>query len=135
MEMKLCKISGEDGHILVKSLEMEDPAFESETLHTAHALFHNPKSVAWDYTAELYLGKTAGDKVVTSGSKGFSLTAGQSKTVDFSVNMPRLTVPDDSFHVYLEVKHLGVLLITFIGTEDVAVFVTPAVEVTTITWD
>lgn len=135
MEMKFKKVSGEDGHIEVKKMEMEDPSFESETAHVAHALFHNPKSVAYDYAAELYLGKTVGDKVVTSGSKAFSLTAGQSKTVDFSVNMPRLTIPDDSFHVYLEVKHLGVLLITFIGTEDVAVFVTPAIEITTITWD
>ncbi len=135
MEMKFKKVNGENGHIDLEKLEMEDPAFESETPHTAHALFHNPKSVSYDYTAELYLGKTVGDKAATSGSKGFSLIAGQSKTVDFSVNMPRLTVPDDSFHVYLEVKHLGVLLVTFIGTEDVAVFVTPAIDVTEITWD
>lgn len=133
--MKLQKVSGEEGHIVVERLEMEDPAFESETPHVAHALFTNPKSVAYDYTAELYLGKTVGDKVVTSGVVTFSLLAGASKTVNFSVSMPRLTIPDDSFHVYLEVKHLGVLLITFIGTEDVAVFVTPAIEVTEITWD
>lgn len=134
MEMKLRKVMGEEGHIVVKRLEMEDPNFESETPHVAHALFHNPKTAGFDYEAELYLGKTVGDKAVTSGVIAFSLLAGASKTVDFSVSMPRLTIPSDSFHVYLEVKHLGVLLITFIGTEDVAVFVTPAVEVTEITW-
>ncbi len=135
MEMKLRKVSGEEGHVIVERLEMEDPLFESETPHVAHALFHNPKTASFDYGAELYLGKTVGDKVVTSGAKAFTLAAGTSKTVDFSVSTPRLTIPDDSFHVYLEIKHLGVLLITFIGTEDVAVFVTPAVEVTEVTWD
>ena len=134
MNMEMKKVNGEDGHIVVKSMEMEDPTFESETAHIAHAVFHNPKSVSFDYTAELYLGKTPGSKVVTSGSKSFSVAAGQSKTVDFSVSMPRLTIPSDSYHVYLEVKHLGTLLITFIGTEDVAVFVNPAIDVTEITW-
>ncbi len=133
--MNLSKANGEDGHIEVRELVMEDPDFESETSHVAHALFHNPKTSSFDYESELYLGKTIGNKVVTSGVKAFSLPAGGSKTVDFSVNMPQLTIPDDSFHVYLEIKHLGTLLITFIGTEDVGVFVTPAVEVTDITWD
>lgn len=133
--MKVNKASGEEGHIIVKELEMDDPDFESETSHLAHAMFQNPKTAGFDYEAELYLGKSVGDKVVTSGVKAFTIPAGGSKTVDFSVNMPRLTIPEDSFHVYLEVKHLGATLITFIGTEDVGVFVTPAVQVTDITWD
>lgn len=135
MEMKFKKLNGENGHIELEKAEMEDPNLESETSHVAHALFHNPKTVPYDYTAEVYLGKTYGDKVVTSGVKSFSLTAGQSKTVDFSVNMPRLTIPDDSFHVYVRITHLGVELITFIATEDVLVFVMPAIEVIEITWD
>lgn len=129
------KLSGQDGHIIVESMDMEDPTFESGTPHTAHALFHNPKSASFDYQAELYLGKTVGDKAATSGTQSFSLLAGQSKTVNFSVNMPVLAIPDDTFHVYLEISHLGTVLITFIGTEDVGVFVTPAVEVTQVTWD
>lgn len=135
MEMKLRKLSGEDGHIIVERLEMEDPTFESETLHVAHALFQNPKSVAYDFTAELYLGKTVGSKAATSGVVSFSLAAGASKTVNFSVTTPRITVTPDPYHVYLEVKQAGVLLITFVGTEDVITIVTPAVNVTQITWD
>ena len=134
MDLKLHKLSGEEGHVTVERMEMEDPNFESGTPHVATATFHNPKTASFDYEAELYLGKTVGSKVVTSGVKSFSIAAGSSKNVDFSVSMPQLAIPDDSFHVYLEVKHLGVLLITFIGTEDVAVYVTPAIEVTEITW-
>lgn len=132
--MHLQKVSGEDGHILVKSMEMEDPTFESETLHTATATFANPKTVAFDFTAELYLGKTVGSKVVTSGSKAFSLLAGASKAVDFAVTMPKLTIVTDTFHCYLEVKHALVTLITFVATEDVIVVVSPAINVTQITW-
>jgi len=126
---------GDDSQVKIKTVEMGDPNFESETSHTAHALVVNPKSVTYDYQAELYLGKTIGHKVASSGVKAFSLPGGQSLSVDFSVNMPALTVPDDTFHVYLEIRHAGAVLITFIGTEDVAVFVTPAIDVETITWD
>lgn len=126
---------GDDSQVRVKTVEMEDPNFESETRHTAHALVINPKSVTYDYQAELYLGKTIGHKVASSGVKAFSIPGGQSLSVDFSVNMPALVVPDDTFHVYLEIRHAGAVLITFIGTEDVVVYVTPAVEVTEITWD
>lgn len=132
--MHLQKVSGEDGHILVKSMEMEDPTFESETLHTATATFQNPKTVSFDFTAELYLGKTVGSKVVTSGAKTFTVAAGASKAVDFAVTTPKLTILTDTYHVYLEVKQAGVVLITFVATEDVTVVVTPAINVTQITW-
>lgn len=135
MKMELRKLNGEEGHIIVERLEMEDPTFESETLHTAHALFTNPKSIAFDFTGELYLGKTVGSKAATSGAVPFNLAAGASKTVNFSVTTPRITVTPDPYHVYLEVKQAGVLLITFVGTEDVITIVTPAINVTTITWD
>ncbi len=135
MELKMNKLSGSDDEIKVESMTMEDPAFESETVHVAHALFANPKSSSFAYTAELYLGKVVGDKASTSGPVNFTIAAGGSQTVNFSVNMPTLIIPDDNFHVYLEVKHLGTLLITFVATEDVAVYVTPAIEVTQITWD
>ena len=134
MELKLRKAQGKEGQILVKSLVMEDPTFESATAHVATATFQNPKTAPFDFTAELYLGKTVGSKVVTSGVKSFTLAAGTSKPVDFSVNMPTLTIPSDSYHVYLEVKQAGVTLITFVATEDVAVIVSPAINVTTIVW-
>ena len=134
MKVQLKKIRGEEGHILVKSLEMEDPTFESESVHVATATFQNPKTASFDFTAELYLGKAVGSKSATSGAKSFSLPAGDTRPVDFSVNMPRLTIPSDNYHVYLEIKQAGAVLITFVGTEDVAVIVTPAINVTTITW-
>jgi len=134
MKLNLQKASGEDGHILVKSMEMEDPTFESATVHVATATFQNPKTSSFDYTAELYLGKTVGTKTVTSGVKTFTVAAGGTKAVAFSVNMPTLTIPSDVYHVYLEIKHLGTLLITFVATDDVTVIVTPAINVTTITW-
>jgi len=134
MKLDLEKAKGEDGHILVKSLEMEDPTFESATPHVATATFQNPKTAPFDFTAELYLGKTLGTKTATSGPKTFTVAAGGTKPVDFSVNMPTLAIPSDAYHVYLEVKQAGVVLITFVATEDVTVIVTPAINVTQITW-
>lgn len=134
MKMKLRKANGEEGHILVKSLEMEDPTFESASTHVATATFQNPKTASFDFTAELYLGKTVGTKTVTSGVKPFTLAGGASLAVAFSVNMPTLTIPSDSYHVYLEVKQAGVTLITFVATEDVICVVTPAINVTGIIW-
>ncbi len=134
MKMKLRKASGKEGHILVKELEMEDPTFESASAHVATATFQNPKTSSFDFTAELYLGKSVGTKTVTSGVKSFTLGAGATKSVDFSVNMPTLSIPTDAYHVYLEVKQAGVVLITFVATEDVTVIVTPGINVTTITW-
>jgi len=135
MELKMNKLSGSEDEVRIEKMTMEDPSFESETVHVAHALFTNPKTSSFDYTAELYLGKVVGNKVSTSGAINFTILAGGSKSVDFSVNMPVLTIPDDAFHVYLEVKHLGTLLITFVATEDVAVYIIPAIKVTQITWD
>jgi hypothetical protein len=134
MKMQLRKAQGEEGKILVKSLEMEDPTFESGTPHVATATFQNPKTASFDYTAELYLGKALGTKTVTSGPKTFTIAANGTLPVAFSVNMPTLTIPSDTYHVYLEVKQAGVVLITFVATDDVIVTVTPGINVTTITW-
>ena len=135
MELSMNKLSGKNGNIVLGKMEMEDPDFESGSTHLAHALFQNPKTASFDYTAEVYLGKVPGDKAATSGAKSFSIAAGASKTVDFLVNMPALTIPTDNYHVYVDVSHLGVLLITFVASDDIAVFVTPAIIVTQITWD
>jgi len=134
MNMKLRKANGEEGHILVKSFEMEDPTFESESPHVARATFSNPKSISFTFTSELYLGKTVGSKVVTSGVQSLTVPAKGTATKDFSVNMPALTIPSDIFHCYLEIKEAGVLVITFIADTDVTVIVTPAINVTGIVW-
>jgi len=134
MKLKLRKAQGKEGDIEVKSLEMEDPTFESASTHVATATFQNPKTASFDFTAELYLGKTLGTKTVTSGPKNFTLGAGATAPVNFSVNMPTLAIQRDAYHVYLEVKQAGVVLITFVATEDVNVVVTPAINVTQITW-
>jgi len=134
MKLNLRKAQGKEGDILVRSLEMEDPTFESATPHVATATFQNPKTASFDFTAELYLGKALGTKTVTSGPKTFSLAAGATAPVTFSVNMPTLAIQSDAYHVYLEVKQAGVVLITFVATDDVTVIVSPAINVTQITW-
>jgi hypothetical protein len=48
--------------------------------------------------------------------------------------MPVLTVAQDIFHVYLEILYEGAPLITFVSTEDVTCFVSPGIDVGTITW-
>jgi len=134
-EFEMVPSRGDPGIITLKKVEMEDPNFESETVHVAHVTFTNPKAVAFSYEAELYLGKVLGDKKATSGVGAFSIPAGGSLPVDFTVSMPRLLVVQDSYHVYLAVAHAGITLVTYVSTEDVLVFVTPAVEIGIITWD
>jgi hypothetical protein len=121
--------------IELKKMVMEDPTFFDETSHVAHIIFQNPKGVTLNYTAELYLGKTVGDKKATSGQVPFSVSAGGSQTVDFTVTMPRLTVQTDTYHVYCSVSVGGTPIITYISTEDVVVNVNPAINITKVTWD
>lgn len=123
------------GAPLVRTLRMDDPTFESLTVHVAHATFVNPKPAQFSYTSELYLGKFLGDRAATSGQISFDIPGGGSKIVDFSVSMPSLAVESDSFHVYLEVTHAGVILVTYVSIEDVIVTVTPAIDLGPITWD
>jgi hypothetical protein len=135
MILAMQKVRGQEKNIVLKSARMDDPTFFDETVHVAHITFQNPKGVAFDYQAELYLGKTIGDKKATSGVIPFSVSAGAIKAVDFSISMPRLTVTSDTFHVYVAVASGGVMIVTYVSTEDVIVNVGPAIDITKITWD
>ena len=104
--------------------------FEPGSAHTARATMRNPSSVALSYTSELYLGRYEGDKIVTV-SKTFSLDAGEQKSVDFPVTMPKL---EDTYHVYLDVYHEGELLARYQAIEDVRVYAEPKIEIIGITW-
>ena len=110
------------------------PEFIAGSVHTARATFVNPKTAPFAYSAVLYLGKSLGDKVVKSPVKAFTIPAGGTLSQDFAVAMPTLAITQDSYHVYLEVSQAGAVIITFVATEDVVVFVTPAIDVTIITW-
>jgi len=131
--MKVSK--GEQESVALEKIEMEDPNFPSGSVHTAHVTFTNPKSASFSYTAELYLGKSIGNKQASSGVGSFTIPGGQSLSVDFTVSMPTLTIEQDSYHVYLTVAHAGTTLITYVSTEDVIVSVEPAITHGPITWD
>ena len=134
MEVKLKIAEGDESQVRVERMEMDDPNFESGTPHNARATFKNPKTAPFAYSGVIYLGKSLGDKVVSSPVKAFTVPAGGTLPVDFAVTMPTLSIVQDSYHVYLEVSQAGAVLITFVSTEDVVVFVTPAIDITTITW-
>jgi hypothetical protein len=127
-------MQGKCEDIIVAKVEMDDPTFESGTVHTARATFTNPKTAPFTYGAQLYLGKTLGDKKAASSVQTFTLNPGASVSKDFSVTMPVLTVVQDSFHVYLLVTYEGTELITYVSTEDVVCIVSPGIQVGTITW-
>ncbi|GAH95426.1 unnamed protein product [marine sediment metagenome] len=106
-----------------------DPVFEYGTTHIAHAQMTNPTPAAFTYNGELYLG--AG-KVATSGSVPFTLSAGETKTVDFSVTMPNV---EGTWPVLLDV-FVGVdLIAAYQATEDVSVEITPDIDIGPIIWD
>jgi hypothetical protein len=135
MILAMQKVRGQEKNIVLRRMEMDDPTFFDETAHAAHITFQNPKGVAFDYQAELYIGKSVGDKKATSGVIPFSIPAGGTQAVDFSITMPRLTVATDTFHVYCAVASGGVQIVTYVSTEDVVLNVGPAINITKITWD
>ncbi len=135
MILTMQKVRGQEKNIILKRMEMDDPNFFDETAHAAHITFQNPKGMAFNYQAELYIGKTVGSKVATSGVIPFSVPAGATAAVDFSITMPRLTVATDTYHVYCAVASGGVQIVTYVSTEDVVVNVGPAINITKITWD
>jgi len=106
-----------------------DPLFDYGTTHVAHAEMTNPTPAAFTYRGELYLG--AG-KVATSGSVSFTLTAGQTKVVDFSITMPDV---EGTWPVLLDV-FVGVdLIAAYQAMEDVSVEIAPDIDIGPITWD
>ncbi|GAI80521.1 unnamed protein product [marine sediment metagenome] len=105
------------------------PVFDYGTTHIAHAQMTNPTPAAFTYNAELYLGP---GKVATSGSVPFTLSAGQSKVVDFAITMPDV---EGTWPVLLDV-FVGVdLIAAYQATEDVSVVITPDIDIGPITWD
>lgn len=135
MDILMEKAKGQERDVLLRSMEMADPTFFDETAHAAHITFQNPKGVAFDYQAELYIGKTLDDRRATSGIQAFSIPAAGSLSVDFAITMPKLVVPTDTYHVYCVVATGGIPIVTYVSTEDVIVNVGPAVDITNITWD
>ncbi len=100
------------------------PEFAPGSVHKATATFFNPKSAGFDFAASLCMG--AGWTEMDTAS--FHLNAGQSKAVEFSVTMPSA---EGTYPVYFKVYYGGVLIGTFVATEDVVI--APAVISFTVT--
>jgi len=135
MNIPMETAKGREKDVILKSMEMADPIFFDETVHAAHITFQNPKGVAFDYQAELYIGKTLDSRKATSGVLAFSIPAAGSMVVDFAITMPKLVVATDTYHVYCVVATGGIPIVTYVSTEDVVVNVNPAIDITIITWD
>lgn len=115
--------------VKVEELEMLDPTFEGGSSRVARATLTNPTAKEFTYTTELYLDVT---KVVTSGvSAPFSIPAGGSKIVDYSVTMPLV---EGDYEVYLDVWVGTELLAHYKATVNITIEVSPAIEVGPITW-
>ncbi len=106
-----------------------DPVFDYGTTHVAHAQMTNPTPVAFTYKGELYLGP---GKAATSGSVTFSLSAGQTKPVDFSITMPNF---EGTWPVLIDIFVGLDLIAAYQATADVSVVIAPGIDIGPITWD
>lgn len=104
------------------------PQLEAGRTYTGKATMTNPTNRSFSYTAELYLGLP---KVATSGVKSFTLAAGQSTPVSFSVKMPNY---EGTFPVYLDV-FVGTDMIAAFEGEAVATVIPPQIVIGPITWE
>lgn len=115
--------------VKVEKLEMLDPTFEGGSSRVARATLTNPTAKEFTYTTELYLDVT---KVATSGkSAPFSIPAGGSKVVDYSLTMP---LAEGVYEVYLDVWVGTELVAHYKAVENITIEISPAIDVGPITW-
>lgn len=123
--MELRKVKGQGPKRI--SLDMADPIFGAGSAHSATA----PITVApsgLSCGAELWLGPTEATKTVTSGLIPFTST-GAAQSISFPVTMP--TVDGVAYKVFVDVYADGILLVSYVATEDVII---PSATVGPITW-
>lgn len=104
--------------------------FEPGGIHIGRVRFHNPSSVGFTYASELYLGRYEGEKVV-SVSSSFTIPAGETKDIDFSLDMPLV---EDIYRVYLDVSAEGELVAHYQSYDDIEIKVTAAIDIISIIW-
>lgn len=109
-------------------VEMLDPIMASGSAEAAIAPI-TVKPSGLSCQAELFLGPNETTKVATSGLLAFTST-GAAQSVRCPVTMP--TVAGVAYHVYLDVYANGVLLVSYVATEDVLI---PSATVGPITWE
>lgn len=109
-------------------LEMADPILGPGEARTAVApITVSPSGLSC--SAELFLGPDEATKSATSGIIAFTST-GAAQSVRFPVTMP--AVGGVAYHVFLDVYANGILLVSYVATEDVII---PAATVGPITWE
>ena len=113
--------------IEVEGLEL-DPIFEAGSSHTASAVLTNPTTKEFTYTTELYLGVT---KVATSGAGTVTIPAGGSVTMNYPVIAPLV---EAEYEVFLDVWVGTELIKHYQATENVAIEISPAIDVGPIIW-
>lgn len=104
------------------------PQFDAGAVKTAKIILTNPKAKTTDYNGMLFMG--AG--MVLMSETSFSLSAGQSKEVSFTVTMPGVA---GTYPVYIGAFSNNVLIPPYYrGSEDVAIVATKPV-ITGVTWE
>lgn len=114
--------------VVVESIAMEDPTFDSGVPKTAKAILTNPTGKELTYSVELYLGA---NKAATSGVGQVTIPAGASLEVLFHMVMPSI---EGEYIPFLDVWHEGVLLKHYQATESVIISIIPDIGVGPITW-